>query len=360
MDYHLLILRKCVKNKTKQNKIKTDYIIVMKNTKKNQRKQSSQRKTVKRRGKIYKKGGASVTDSKPTALRVSEVPLKPAVTEVPKEVDPSKADLETRSLEELAKIKEERARANNEMVEDASTVAKGVVANTLETAGDLVGVDIDNPEAVHKKLEDIKETLSDPKNTEEIKEIVAEAAKKGAVVVEAASPLIDPLAEKALDVGSKTAEKMADTGTTILSNFVKEIPGVGLVYSLLQDASKVGEAGSAVINATAELTTDTADSAVVFKKNLEELQKEGADTENRAAESVKQFENPIPTVPVPTVPVPTVPVPTVPVSKVPVPTVPVSKVPVPSVTETAKKGGKKSTKKKNFKKKNTKRVRFAL
>ena len=303
----------------------------MKNTKKIQRKQNNQKRTIKRKGKTNKKGGAT-TDTK------SAVPLKPEVPEVPevpKEVDPSKTDLETRSLEELAKIKEERAKANNEMIEDASTVAKGLVANTLETAGDLVGVDIDNPEAVHKKLEDIKETLSDPKNTEEIKEIVAEAAKKGAVIVEAASPLIDPLAEKALDVGSKTAVKMADTGKTIFFNFIKEIPGVGLAYSLLQDASKVGEAGSAVINATAELTTDTADSVVVFNKNLEELKKEGAESENRAAQAVKEFENPLPT------------------PKLPIQT--------PSLLpENGKKGGKKSKKKRNFKKKNTKRVRFTF
>jgi hypothetical protein len=309
----------------------------MKNTRKIQRKNNNQGKTVKRRGKIYKKGGSN-TDTKSAAKTV-----KPEVQEVSKEVDPSKADLETRSLEELAKIKEERARANNEMVEDVSTVAKGVVANTLESAGDLVGVDIDNPKAVNDKLVAIKETISDPKNTEEIKEIVSEAVKKGAVVVEAASPLIDPLAEKALDVGGKTAVKMADTGTTIFFNFIKEIPGVGLAYSIVQDASKIGEAGSAVVNATAELTTDTADSAVVFKKNLEELQQEADNTENRSAESVKEFEN---------------------LSKPP-------EVPKITTPEVAKKGGKKTTttttkttstitKRKNPKKKNTKRVRFAL
>jgi hypothetical protein len=287
----------------------------MKNTKKKQKKHKKNSRTIKKRSKNNRKGGG-ITESR-------------QINTLNTEIDPSKVDLETKSLEELAKIKEEREKANNEMFEDASTVAKGVVANTLETAGDLVGIDIDNPEAVNQKLEDIKETLTDPKNTEELKEIVSEVAKKGAVVVEAAAPLIDPLAEKALDVGSKTAEKIADTGTTIFFNFVKEIPGVGLAYSLIQDATKIGEAGSAVVNATAELTTDTADSAVVFKKNLEELQKEGIDAKNRATQSVKQFENPFP----PDLQIPTA----------------------------AAGGGKKTiTKKKSFKKKNTKRVRFAF
>lgn len=90
----------------------------------------------------------------------------------------------------------------------------------------------------------------------------------------AASPLIDPLTTKILDEGSKVAKKVADTGTTIVSNAVKEIPGVGLVYSLAQDASKIGEATSAVINAASKITTDAADSAVVFKDNLQKVQSE--------------------------------------------------------------------------------------
>lgn len=288
----------------------------MKNTKKKQKNQKKNARTIKKRSKNNRKGGGTQVNT--------------LNTEIPTDVDSSKVDLESRSLEELAKIKEERERANNELIEDASTVAKGVVANTLESAGDLVGIDIDNPEAVNQKLADIKETLTDPKNTEELKEIVSEVAKKGAVVVEAAAPLIDPLAEKALDVGSKTAEKMADTSTTIFFNFVKEIPGVGLAYSLIQDASKIGEAGSAVVNATAELATDTADSAVVFKRNLEELQKEGMDAQNRATQSVKQFETPFQ-------------------SNLQIPT-----------TEAVRGGKKATTKKKGFKKKNTKRVRFAF
>jgi hypothetical protein len=304
----------------------------MKNTKK---KQNNKKKTVKRRDRNYKKGGAKTT------LTSTESPLTTIKSpQVLEEVAQEKTDLETRSLEELAKLKEERAIANQEMIEDASTVAKGLLTNTLETAGDLVGIDIDNPEAVNKKLEDIKETFTDPKNLETLTETVAAAAEKGAVVLEAAAPLVDPLAEKALDVTSKTAVKMADTGTTILSNFVKEIPGVGLAYSLIQDATKIGEAASAVVNAAADLTTDTADSAVVFKKNLEELQNEAADIENRTADTVNNFNKPIV-------------IPKVVDDPFPPPAV------RPSLAMSAG-GGKQITKKKNFKKKNTKRVRFAF
>ena len=199
-------------------------------------------------------------------------------------------ELEKSSMEELQRLKDEREENNKKMLEDASIVAQGVTANALEGIGNAVGVDITNPEETTKKLDDIKETLSDPENIEKIKEITAEAAKNGAVIFKAASPLIDPLVEKTIDVGSKSAKKIAESSGTIFSNFIKEIPGVGLAYSLVQDASKIGEAASAVTNATAEITTQTADSAVVFKKNLEQLKKEGDTTENRINSSVEEFE----------------------------------------------------------------------
>ena len=96
-----------------------------------------------------------------------------------------------------------------------------------------------------------------------------------------------------LDVGSKALEKAGDTATVVASNFVKEIPGVGLAYSLVQDVSKIGEAVSAATNAAAEITTSASDSAVVFKKNLDQLQNEKNEIEKRTMNSLNQFQNPL-------------------------------------------------------------------
>ena len=316
----------------------------MKNTKRIQRKKSNKRRTIKRRYRIYKKGGATTT------LTSTVDPLKTINSpQVLEKVTPEKTDLETRSLEELAKIKEDRAIANQEIIEDASTVAKGVAANTLETVGDLVGVDIDNPEAVNKKLEDIKETFTDPKNLETLTETVAAAAENGAVIVKAAAPFINPIVEKAIDATSKGAEKMSNAGSNFILNVLKEIPLAGAAFAGVETAGKVIEAGTAVVNAAADLTTETADSAVVFKKNLEELQNEAANTENRIANSVNNFNKPIE------------------ISKV-IPPVEIPKiVDVPFTPPTVRQsvvegagGGKQRTKKKNLKNKNTKRVSFAF
>ena len=203
-----------------------------------------------------------------------------------------KTELEQKSLDELQKIKDERERASNQTLEDASTLATGITTHALEGIGDMVGVDVTDPKEAAEDLDNIKKIVSDPENVEKVKEIVSEAAKQGAVVFQAAQPLIGPVVDTAIKQGEKVFDKSVDALTTTGANLVKEIPGVGLVITGIQDISKIGEAASAAIGATSEIVTQTADSAVVFDKNLKELQKEGELTTNRTNESIKDFETP--------------------------------------------------------------------
>ena len=187
----------------------------------------------------------------------------------------SKSDsMESQSLDQLAELK--AAREKESSSSGLSSMIEGAATGTLAKIGDVVGINIDSPKEVEKTLDNLKEMVSNPKNIENAKEIISSAANNAAVYFKAAEPLIAPLTDKVLEVGSKAIEKAGETTTVIVSNAVKEIPGVGLAYSVVQDASKIGEAVSAATNAAAELTTTTADSAVVFKKNLEQLQNEAA------------------------------------------------------------------------------------
>ena len=203
------------------------------------------------------------------------------------------AEMESQSLQELQKIKDERAQNSSEMIQNAENIAKGVAVNTLDNIGNAVGIDIKNPASINETLDNLKKMVTDPKNIQKSKEIISGIANNAAVYFKAAEPLIDPLADKMLDVGSKVVEKAGDTATTLASNVVKEIPGVGLAYSLVQDASKIGEAVSAATNAAAELTTSVSDSSVVFKKNLDQLQNEKNEIEKRTMNSLNQFQNPL-------------------------------------------------------------------
>ena len=193
--------------------------------------------------------------------------------------------MDSQSLQELQKIQDERLQKSSEMTENATNIAKGFAVNTLDSIGNAIGVDINNPASVNEKLDNLKQLVTDPKNIQKSREIISGIANNAAIYFKAAEPLIDPLADKILDVGSKAVEKAGDTATVVASNFVKEIPGVGLAYSLVQDASKIGEAVTAATNAAAEITTSASDSAVVFKKNLDQLQNEKNEIEKRTMNS---------------------------------------------------------------------------
>lgn len=217
-------------------------------------------------------------------------------------VSDSAANMGSQSLQQLQELKNKREEKSNEImnsINNYTNLAKTAAVKTLGNAASAIGIDINNPESVDKALDNIKNLVTDPKNIEKTKDIISAAANNAAVYFKAAEPLIVPLTNKMFEVGSKAAEKAGETATVIASNTVKEIPGVGLAYALVQDASKIGEAVSAATNAFAEITTSTSDSAVVFKKNLEQLQKEKEEIEKRTMNSLNSFQNPIKINPIP-------------------------------------------------------------
>jgi hypothetical protein len=202
-------------------------------------------------------------------------------------------NLENQSLQELQKIKDERLAKSSEALSSVTNAAKGVAVNALETVGDKLGVDITNPQSVDNALNNIKNAVTNPEAVKKTTDILKGLAQNAAVYYKAVEPLIDPMADKMLEVGTKAAEKMGESATVIASNTIKEIPGVGLAYAVVQDVAKLGEAASAATNAFAEITTEAADSAVVFKKNLDQLKSEKAAIEARTNETLNQFNNPL-------------------------------------------------------------------
>jgi len=257
--------------------------------------------------------------------------------------------LEISNSNELKKMEEDRDRnfenKTSELITNSSNIAKGLAINSIKGIGNLIGVDVTNPEEINQNLENIKKSLTNPQNIENIKKIINNFSENSGIYLEAAKPLINPLMDIVDKVGNKVATQFADTSSTIASNLVKEIPGVGLVYSSIQDASKIGDAFSAVVGAASELTEKGADALVVAKRNVERLKAEALQIKNRTANSINAFSN----VNIPTLPS--------------VPSVPnvntVAKIPsTKSINSSLKTGGTKYKYKNNQNK--TKRVRFTI
>jgi hypothetical protein len=199
------------------------------------------------------------------------------------------------STEIMDEVKKEREfnLGDSEILDKTSELAEGVAVKSIEGVGNLLGVDLSNPENTGEKLEEIKTALSDPKNKEKVKEIISEAADVGAVAIEAASPFITPLVEKSIDVGSNALSKMGESAVKIGLNTAEEIPGVGVLIGTMRSLSNAGEAVMAATNAAGEVVTASSDSINAATKNFERLMKEKQNSLNRINESVNKFTSPL-------------------------------------------------------------------
>ena len=216
---------------------------------------------------------------------------------------------------------------DSNIIDKTSQLAEGVTVNAIENTGALLGVDLSNPKETSEKLDDMKENMTSPENVEKMTEIVGEAAKVGAVALDAAEPFTDPLLKKSGEILDKSGSIIGKAGVNILLNTAEEIPGVGVVIGTVRSLSKIGEAGLAVVDATSEVVTTSSDSVNATTQNFNDLMKEKGDVLKRTDDSVKEFEEP-------------------------------SKPSVPS-TEKVPTGGTSRRNEKKYKGK-TKRVRFAL
>jgi hypothetical protein len=212
------------------------------------------------------------------------------------------SNLEEESMKQMEELKEERNAANeakkeaaneeaNKLIKETQNVVTGSAINAVEMAGKAIGVDVTDPKEISEKLDDIKDSLTNPENIEKAKEIVGEVAKEGGIVLEAVDPLIKPLTKKVLDIGSETAVKMGDTGILLVKNAIKAIPGVGAAFVLVDDIGKISETAAATMGAAADITTQTADSVVVAKNNYEKLKSEKNEIESRVDNSKNEFLN---------------------------------------------------------------------
>lgn len=119
--------------------------------------------------------------------------------------------------------------ANSELLNKSVDLAEGLGVKALEGIGNTIGVDITNPEQVNDKLRRIKETITDPRNIEQLKDMASNVAEIGAVGIEAAKPFLDPLIDTTIDKFKNAASEVGEAGVKIALNTAEEIPALVLL-----------------------------------------------------------------------------------------------------------------------------------
>ena len=100
--------------------------------------------------------------------------------------------------------------ADSDILRKSSNLVEGIGIKALEGIGDSIGIDVTNPNEVNQKLTQIKKTITDPRNVEQLKDIMSNVAEIGAVGIEAAKPFLDPLIDTTVDKFKHAASEIGE------------------------------------------------------------------------------------------------------------------------------------------------------
>lgn len=205
--------------------------------------------------------------------------VEPSVPSTPQEVAAANA-VNQIEQENMRRVQEYKAKLLAP-VQQAAAVGTGMVQSVVENRLDgflpgTTGTGTSTGETVSsgasaaaasiaEKLKVVNDVLSDPAVVAQVNEL----ASKGGLILKASEPFLRPLADEVVKQGSYAAEKAMDAGTTIVSNAIKEIPGVGLAYTLGQDAEKIAAAGLATATAVSEVANKFSATTQAIMNNIE-------------------------------------------------------------------------------------------
>ena len=257
------VIKKSIKNKQKQ------------------RQKNRQRTIKRRRSHILKYGGKKSDDDDDDEPKGHKTP-----EEIIEEVKKSQ-QISLPSISSISSNKDDSS-----VLEKATDVAQGVTVNVLDTAGNLLGVDLENKEQTDRKLEKISKTLANPETAEKVKDVAVNAGKLGYEVGEQLVPIVAPVVYTAVNSGKKALDKTVSAITTTGSNFIKGIPVVGIPFIIAQDVAKFTEAGLAGAVAFADVSKAAFTATSASIRSMNQLVREKKDLIDKTQESISEFTSP--------------------------------------------------------------------
>jgi len=168
-------------------------------------------------------------------------------------------------------------------------VKKGLL-NAIDNMGNYVGVDLKSQDDIINQLTAVKKTLENTTNLQEIAII-------GSLVLEAASPFIEPLIDKIVFYGENAGERIGKAIVNVILNTLEEIPIYGLIVWAIRTFNTIAVTVLASVN-TAGLTINeirnTVQSTVdefegLKREYMYQLQKQREKSANRIQNSIQNF-----------------------------------------------------------------------
>jgi len=184
----------------------------------------------------------------------------------------------------------QRAYQNPDFFAKIAEVVKKGLSNVVQNMSNYVGIDPTNPNNFKDMLIAAKNTLENTSNLQELAVI-------GSLVLEAATPFIQPLIDKIIFYGESAAEKIGKAIINVILNTMEEIPIYGILVGTIRTLNTIAVTILSSIN-TSFLINQRIKEALEFTLNefeslkrgyMIELQKQKAKSMNRIEDSIKKF-----------------------------------------------------------------------
>ena len=160
------------------------------------------------------------------------------------------------------------------VIEKTGDLAEGLLVKGIDKAGDLVGVDVDNPGSVGQKLDEIKASLSNPQNMEKAKEVAKEMGNYGSILVEASTPFVRQFVDETLPVVTDGAQKVVkssiNTGINVAEDFLGPIIGFPrTVHNIVETSEKIIDTSSELVDGVTKAIRGTQENFNRLKNKAE-------------------------------------------------------------------------------------------
>ena len=184
----------------------------------------------------------------------------------------------------------ERAYNNPNFFGKLGEVVKKGLLNAIENTGNYVGVDLQSPNEITNQLLAVKKTLENTTNLQELAII-------GSLVLEAATPFIEPLINKIIFYGEEVGERVGKAIVSVILNTLEAVPIYGIVVGTIRTfntitvtiLSSINTAGLAIneIRNTVQFTVDEFEG--LKREYMYQLQKQREKSVNRIQNSIQNF-----------------------------------------------------------------------
>jgi hypothetical protein len=151
------------------------------------------------------------------------------------------------------------------------TLIEGLILESTDTLGMLLGVDVSNPQQVNAKLDEIKVIVTDPEIQEKVRIIVSKISILVSIAFEAAEPYIQPLSDKINKIYVKSTSDVGKSTISILKNIAKAIPVYGAIVALIDSANTITVTAANTVTASQHAQSAYDDAIIAASVNFKDL-----------------------------------------------------------------------------------------